>query len=272
MRQMLWTSLLVGAVLVASCGSATTPTPAPVLVLGTPEAAKVTRVSASAEVVPVLTSQLSFVLSGQVKTVDVEEGEIVQKGQPLVTLDTTELEFAVAAAEAVVRGKELEAEIQRFRRKDFTSEGIKYSSGPRELIEVADARLAQAQAALESTEAMLAEGTLVAPYEGTVVNIDVKPGEYVSPGQVVLLLANLSILQIETTDLSERNATLVKTGQPATVFVEALGKEFPGTISAISPLAGTIGGDVVFKVTVELDQQSQDLLWGMSADVDINVD
>ena len=272
MRTMLWTSLLIGAVLVASCASAETPTPAPALLIGTPESVNVTRVSASAEVVPELFSQLSFVLSGQVKTIDVEEGEVVQKGQKLMSLDTTELEFAVVAAEAVVRGKKLEAEIQRFRRKDFTSEGIKYSSGPRELIEVADARLAQAQAALESTKAMLAEGTLVAPYDGTVVAIDVKPSEYVSPGQVVLLLADLSNLQIETTDLSERNVTLVKTGQPATVFVEALGQEFPGTISAISPISGTIGGDVVFQVTIDLAQQPHDLLWGMSADVDINVE
>jgi hypothetical protein len=30
-----------------------------------------------------------------------------------------------------------------------------------------------------------------------------------------------------------------------------------------------LGGDVVFKVTIELDDQPEGLLWGMSADVQI---
>ena len=64
----------------------------------------------------------------------------------------------------------------------------------------------------------------------------------------------------------------VKIGQPATVFVEALAEEFPGKVTAISPISDTIGGDVVFKVTIQLDEQPEDLLWGMSADVEINVE
>jgi hypothetical protein len=43
-------------------------------------------------------------------------------------------------------------------------------------------------------------------------------------------------------------------------------------VTAISPISDTIGGDVVYKVTVQLDEQPIDLLWGMSADVEIDVD
>jgi multidrug efflux pump subunit AcrA (membrane-fusion protein) len=88
----------------------------------------------------------------------------------------------------------------------------------------------------------------------------------------VIVFANLSELQIETSDLSELNVKYVQIDQPATVFVEALNQDFPGKVSAISPISDTIGGDVVFKVTVKLNQQPQGLLWGMSADVDIDLE
>jgi multidrug efflux pump subunit AcrA (membrane-fusion protein) len=64
----------------------------------------------------------------------------------------------------------------------------------------------------------------------------------------------------------------VRIGQPATVYVEALDEEFPGVVTAISPISDTIGGDVVFKVTIQLSEQPKELLWGMSADVEIKTE
>ena len=92
------------------------------------------------------------------------------------------------------------------------------------------------------------------------------------PGQVVIVLAKLDNLKIETTDLSELNIATVDIGQPVSVYVEALDKKFQGTVTAISPISDTIGGDVVFKVTVQLEEQPLDLLWGMSADVEIQTE
>jgi HlyD family secretion protein len=86
------------------------------------------------------------------------------------------------------------------------------------------------------------------------------------------MIADLEDLLIETTDLSELDVAAVRIGQPVTVFVEALEAEYPGRVTAISPVADTIGGDVVFKVTVGLNQPPAGLLWGMSADVDISIE
>ena len=55
------------------------------------------------------------------------------------------------------------------------------------------------------------------------------------PGQVVATLADLSQLQVETTDLSERDVARVAEGQPAAVFVEALGVTLPGHVTRIAP-------------------------------------
>lgn len=65
--------------------------------------------------------------------------------------------------------------------------------------------------------------------------------------------------------------TQVQIGQPAAVFIEALGGDFTGTVVDVARISSEIGGDVVYTVTVELDEQPAGLLWGMSADVEISV-
>ena len=137
---------------------------------------------------------------------------------------------------------------------------------------VAAQELEVSRKTLDTAHAELSQTELVAPFAATVISIEIEPGEVVQPGQIVIVLAKLDDLQIETTDLSELNMAAVKPGQTATIFIEALDAEFPGVVNAISPISNTIGGDVVFKVTIQLDEQPKDLLWGMSADVKIQTE
>jgi hypothetical protein len=74
---------------------------------------------------------------------------------------------------------------------------------------------------------------------------------------------------VETTDLSERDVAQVELGQEAIVYVEALNKEIEGRVMAIVPQSTTIGGDVVYAIYVDLDEQPPGLCWGMSAEVEI---
>ena len=140
--------------------------------------------------------------------------------------------------------------------------------------EIAAAAMAvtQAEAALKAAQATLDEKTLRAPFDGTVTAIEINPGEAVQPGQTVLIMADLDRLRMETTDLSERDVARVAVGQPASVFVKPLNEDFPGHVIQIAPQASIIGGDVVYTVIIELDEQPANLRWGMSADVDIEGD
>jgi len=274
MLRTLWITLAVTAsvLVTAGCGSVATATPTPVL-LDPFEDSEPNQVRASAVVVPVQQVRLSFVISGIVENVAVKEGDQVQTGQTLVKLDTTALEYDLISAQAALTSAEIDAQLQRQLRRRFNTDSFnfEYVSPPGEKIRIADAEVEQLHAALETVKASIAQGTLTAPIDSTVVEVNVSPGEYVQPSQVVIVLADLQNVRIETTDLSELNVSSVEIGQPATVYIEALDKEFPGKVTAISPIAGTIGGDVIFKVTIKLDEQPQELLWGMSADVEINV-
>jgi multidrug resistance efflux pump len=95
-------------------------------------------------------------------------------------------------------------------------------------------------------------------------------GDYVSPGQVVLIFSDVSHMHVETTDLSERDVPNVKLGQAVTVNIKALDQAVSGKVSAISPLADSLGGDVVYKVTILLDTLSSNMRSGMSVDVQFN--
>ena len=276
MKRILWITFITSAfvLVVTGCTPAATSTPIPAISLDATDTSALNQVKASAVVVPAQEVRLSFVISGLVEDVSIREGDQVQAEQVLVKLDTTDLEFNIVAAKAALTSAELDAQIRRQRKKQFDFDTFRfvYVSPPAEKILEADSKVDQMQFALEVTQESLAQGTLVAPFEGTVIKVDVSPGEYVQSGQVIIELARLSELQIETTDLSELNIVAVKIGQTSTVYVEALDQEFPGKVTAISPISDTIGGDVVFKVTIQLDEQPKDLLWGMSADVEINVE
>jgi HlyD family secretion protein len=235
-------------------------------------------VTASAVIVPAQVSEMGFVISGIVKDIPVKEGDTVKAGQILMVLDTPDLQFAVSEAQASVRGAQAEVEIRRneiikkimvyYRRYDVVVERLRLSV-PHEVIEKAEAGVQRAQASVEIAQAKLAQGTLTAPFDGVVTSLSIIPGEFVPSDQAVITFATLNNLQVETTDLSERDVTNVHIGDPANIFIEALNTNISGKVISVSPRADTVGGDVVFKVTIAPDEQSEGLLWGMTAEVEI---
>jgi multidrug efflux pump subunit AcrA (membrane-fusion protein) len=173
--------------------------------------------------------------------------------------------FQVRAAEAAIRSAEA--------RRDAAQAqlALVQAEVTAEEIAVAEGAVAQAEAALQAARAALDQATLIAPFAGVVTALEVSPGEVVMPGQVVVHVADLDHLRVRTTDLSERDVTEVAVGGLATVYVEALGAEVGGRVVEIGAQPTAIGGDVVFPVVVELDEQPEGLRWGMSVEVEIEV-
>lgn len=227
-------------------------------------------VVASALVVPAQITRLSFLTSALVKEVAVREGDDVTAGQTLVTLNTPDLEYNVIAAQEEFRSRQAYAELQRYKRVLDIRKGKKFwDVVPPEVRQKADAEAASARAALEAAQAAYTQSTLVSPYDATVASIHIVTGEFVQQNQVVMTLATLNTLQLETTDLSERDIPNVKIGAPASIVIESLNETVDGKVVSISPIADTVGGDVVFKVTIAFDEQPKGLLWGMTAEVSI---
>lgn len=230
-------------------------------------------VTASAVAAPAQIYRLSFLTSALIKEITVQEGDSVTAGQTLATLDTPDLEYNLTAAQEAHRSAQTNADLQRYAKvMDFRNGRKFWDPVPHEVWQKAQAQADSAQAAVEEAQAILALTTLTAPQDAVVASVDAIPGQLVQQGQVIITLATLDRLQLETTDLSERDIANVKVGAPANIFVEALDETFTGKVISISPRANTVGGDVVFKVTVAFDEQPKDLLWGMTAEVTIDED
>ena len=259
-------TIIVTTLLLTACGAVTNPTPIPTVVLNSNTSTSnnqsngANSISASAVVVPINDVQLSFTSIGKVTEVNVKVGDQVQAGDVLVQLDTTILEAKVKEAEANMIAAQ--AQINYLNRLNTDALHL----------ESAQAELVRAEALLDSAKATLAsQSTLTAPFDGTIVSVDISPAETVTPGRAVIWLGDLSEYQIETTDLSERDVPSVQVGQPVNIFIEALNQEFTGEVVKVSQISSTLGGDVVYPVTIGLSEQPDGLRWGMSADVAIDI-
>lgn len=126
-----------------------------------------------------------------------------------------------------------------------------------------------AQTRITAIEAVLNQSNLFAPFDGVVVEVYINSGEMVSPGAPVLLVADLSTLQVQTTDLNEVDAARVQVGDQVQVTFDALPDlVISGTVSSIA-LKNAPGSGVYFNAVIELDEAPEPLRWGMSAFVEI---
>lgn len=141
-------------------------------------------------------------------------------------------------------------------------------------IEAQELAVQAARLALEEAQSNLEKATLKAPFPGTVTAVNVKVGDVVAAGQSAFVLATLDRLQARTTDLTELDVARVAVGQQAKVKVDALpGREFTGKVRTIALQAGDYRGDVVYAVTVTLDDVGDaPLRWGMTAQVEIRTE
>lgn len=136
---------------------------------------------------------------------------------------------------------------------------------------VAQARLVTAGASAASAEAALTAMELKASMDGTVVDLDLQPGQRVLAGEPLLVLADFSQWVVVTTNLTETAVVEVEVGQPVEVRLEALpGLVLTGQVAHIDARFVENQGEVTYSVTVLLEQSDPALRWGMTASVQFN--
>ena len=139
-------------------------------------------------------------------------------------------------------------------------------------VKLAQVRLDKVQAALAAAEAKLQDLELRAPFAGTISDINIRKGEWVTPGQPILLIADLNGLHIETTDLNEIDAARVKLGNPVILTFDAFPSvQVKGIVESVSPKSSE-GSGVNYTVVIKMDELPARLRWGMTAFADIRVE
>lgn len=169
----------------------------------------------------------------------------------------SELDMSIAEADLSVAQAELAL-------AEANYEKVKDGPDPDDLA-AAQARILAADAALIAAEIALMDIELVAPFPASVVDLGLKVGEQVSPGQQVVLLADFSQWVVETDDLTEIEVPEIYVAQEVTVTPDALPDlELSGKVESISDLFEEKRGDVTYTARILLDEISDKLRWGMT--------
>ncbi len=118
------------------------------------------------------------------------------------------------------------------------------------------------------TRAALANAEVRASIAGTITQLDLKVGEFVPAGKPVITIADLSNWVVKTTDLTEIDVVNVTEGQPVEVILDALPDiTLKGSVLSIGQSYTENQGDIVYEVTILLNDQDPAMRWGMTAEV-----
>jgi RND family efflux transporter MFP subunit len=195
-------------------------------------------------------------LPGTLSRVAVDIGDRVRAGQVVATLDRREIDAQVDAAAATVNVARagIEAaeaalanallELDRNRnlfergavprqRLDTAETARRASAAQRDL---ANANLAQAEAALRRARELQRDATLTSPIDGVIVERNYDAGSLVGPGdKPIVAVADLRVMKLEA-GVSELEAGRLRVGMPVRVSVQARpGDVFEGRLAAIAP-------------------------------------
>lgn len=164
---------------------------------------------------------------GLIASVHVAVWQRVEAGQPLLTLDRRELQAAllVHAANIEVATAQLERLRDQLARLEAVSDPravtLEEIRSRRSDVRVAEAQLASARAAEAQTRALLDRLVIRAPFAGTVLQVNVRVGEYVTPSAATppVVLGDIDTLQIRA-EVDEQLAGRISPQAPATAFVK----------------------------------------------------
>jgi multidrug resistance efflux pump len=161
------------------------------------------------------------------------------------------------------------AELARTRLEDAIRSRDARQDGPDpDTLALAQSRLDNAQAQLAAAQAALANYDLLAPFDGTLVKLDISVGEQVLPNQKVLVLADLSQWYVETSDLTENDVVQLAEGQSASITPDALPDlVLNGKVESISDTYMEKAGDITYMVRILLTDTDARLRWGMTVEV-----
>lgn len=178
---------------------------------------------------PAADVQLAFKVGGTLARVKVQRGQRVARGELLLQLDDRDAAAGAAQAKAALQAAEAQASLARDAVERLTrllpSGNVSEFQGTeaRLKLQMAEAQVAQARAALRGVELQLEHHALRAPFAGTVLQVPDTPGMIVGPGTPLVELADLACLRLQATLPAEATG-LVEEGAPVELVLRDGGR------------------------------------------------
>ena len=242
------------------------------------------KVNANGKIQPEEEVQISSTITAWITSITVMEGDTVQPGQILISLD--EKQYRAAYNQTLSGVKSAEANLKQVKAQKKRTESLfeKNLISKQELeqieasFELASSQVDQARSLLLSREDELSKTKLLAPAYGIVTSLTKEVGEMAVGGMfnpgVVMTIADLTRMEV-LVDVNENDVVTVMVGDTAEIEVDA----FPDTIfyGVVSEIAHTaqsmnLGSQeqvTNFKVKVKMIDPPGNIRPGMSSTVNI---
>ncbi len=242
------------------------------------------KVNANGKIQPEEEVQISSTITAWITSITVAEGDTVQPGQLLISMD--EKQYRAAYNQTLSGVKSAEANLKQVKAQKERTESLfeKDLISKQELekieatFELASSQLDQARSSLLSREDELSKTKLLAPAFGIVTSLTKEVGEMAVGGMfnpgVVMTIADLTRMEV-LVDVNENDVVTVMVGDTAEIEVDA----FPDTIfyGVVSEIAHTaqsmnLGSQeqvTNFKVKVKIIDPPGNIRPGMSSTVNI---
>ena len=228
------------------------------------------------------TSQVASQMTGNIVEIRVHEGDRVQSGQVLATVDDSQPRSkvdqatgALAAAEKEVSAAESDLALADSTLKRYQQLYEKKSVSPQEFDEIkarrqsAEARRdmaragqAQANAALAQGQTSLGYARIRAPFAGVITEKKADAGTLASSGMPIFTIEDTRRYRLEAT-IDESDIRIPRIGQTVPIAIDALANaDLPGKIVQIVPAADPASRSFLVKVELASDPRLRSGLFG----------
>jgi HlyD family secretion protein len=246
-------------------------------------------------------AKLSPSIGGQIASLPVKEGDTVKKDQVLFEIWNDDLRAQVDLARSQVlsnqaRAKEacIQADVAKREAKRMTSlhkKGLASEESADQAVSLSHSRAAGCDAAKATVqvsqsqvavaEAALERTRLIAPFDGTVAEVNGELGEFVTPSPIgiptppAIDLLDTSCLYVSA-PIDEVDAPEIRAGMPARILLDAFSKTyFKGQVRRVAPYVLDVEKQAR-TVDVEVDflgkSENKNMLPGYSADIEVILD
>ena len=219
---------------------------------------------------------VSFLVSGKVVFVGPREGDSVTRGQKLASIELTDYQLSLAAAEAQTKMTLVayDRAADEHRRMKMLYDLKSLAGNDYEKFKAAfdstEQQFEQATASEKLTRKRLQDATLYSPVTGFISRRSVEPGATAAAGQPVFEIVQMNPVEVSV-GVPETDIHLVRIGQTAEIIVPAIpGKTFEGTVRIINVSADS--GTRTYMTRIGVANAEHLLRVGMVAEATIRGD
>ncbi|MDO9624585.1 MAG: efflux RND transporter periplasmic adaptor subunit [Pseudomonas sp.] len=182
-------------------------------------------------------------IAGRLATLHFREGQSVEAGALLVSLDD-----AIARAELAQARANLNLAESNFQRAQML---FKRGASNAQALDEASAQQQAARATLALSQARLDKSRILAPHAGVLGLRHVSPGDYLSEGQDIVNLEVLNPLKVEFR-IAQKAVSQIRLGQPIEISLDAYpGERLGGEIYAINPRLDEAGRSQAIRAHID---------------------